>query len=315
MMFRSYSVACLLLASLILSGCCGIIGSDQPHGIELNVSERLDPSVSVFVLDPNQRRITTVENHSVFFPQQSGLPEGTEYGFRVTETDGNLIMPAYESFRAKTPERMERDGMERGNGYYHNLQDGKYVLELLTIKNGEGTVVARMNFSSVTQESRNAEKIGMIRLACANVTDISNDASEEENRSYRSSMADCAAGAAIGSRDPGVCDMIYAAFNVPNIQDDCIALYAHSTGDISACDKASVPWVRGLCKAQATDDWTECTRITCDWTCAATGSGLDTHKDLCILNFAFATGNASLCKELITDGYKERCAELPTQTQ
>ena len=306
-------LACLLLTSLVLSGCCGILGSDQPNGLELSVSERLDPSVNIFVLDSDQKRITSIENYNVFFPQQNGLPDGTEYGFRVMKMDGSLIMPVYEAFKAKSLEQIGRDGMETGNRYYHDLQGGDYVLELLTIDSDKGTVVARMNLSSITQESQIEGKIDAVRLACANVTNISTNANEDENRSYRSSMANCAADAAVSLNDPGICDMIYAAFNVPNLQDDCIMEYVYSTGDISACDKTSMPKVRGFCRAKATKDWTECVKITCDVSCSI--EDLDTQKDLCTLWYATENGNVSLCEEVKSSNYKDICVNMLTQSQ
>ena len=309
-------LACLLLTSLILSGCCDILTPKPPNGLNLTVSERLDPSVSVFVLGSNQTRITSIENYSMFFPQQSGLPEGTEYGFRVTYGGGWVAMPVYEAFKAKTPEQIGQDGMETGNRYYRDLRGGKYVIELLTINGDKGTVVAKMDFSSITPESRREERIDAIRIACANVTSISGAASEEENRSYRNNLTDCATSAAVSLRDPDTCGMEYAVFNV-SVQDGCLDAYANSTGDISACDKASVPWVRGLCKAKATNDWTECTRIICDWTCQATMTDLNVHKDLCIFNFAWENRNASpsLCGELKNSEYRDTCVKILTKPQ
>jgi hypothetical protein len=303
-----FPLAFLLLASLSLSGCCSLFEPSQPHGLELAVSERLDPSVSVFVLDPDQKRITSIEGYGLFFHQQSGLPEGTEYGFRVMRMDGSLIMPVYETFKAKSPEQIKQDGMETGNRYYHDLQGGKYVLELLTIRGDEGTVVARMDFSSITRESLDAGRMDVVRIACANVTNISAGASGEENKSYRDRIISCVTDAAVSMRDPETCGMIFRGFNIPNFQDVCTTAYAYATGDISACDNNSMPKARGFCRAKVSKDWTECTRITCDVSCAM--EDLDTQKDFCVQWYAVENRNASLCEEVKASHYREICVGI-----
>lgn len=89
---------------LIIFFLNGLVPSTQPPGLNLSVSENISSGVNVFVLDQLRNVIKSVETNERFFPQQKGLPEGTVYGFRVVDKEGDVSLPVYETFTANAPD-------------------------------------------------------------------------------------------------------------------------------------------------------------------------------------------------------------------
>lgn len=283
----------VFLSILFLKG----ISNTPPPGLNLSISENISPDVGVFVLDTNKKEILSVDENEFFFLQQRGLPEGTVYGFRVVDVHGEVIKPVYETFTAKTSDWVEQ------NKYYQYIRPGNQTVELLTIKDDIGTIVARTDLSVF-----NFDRI--IRDTCSYL--ISEPVVDEDGWSRESKIADCVTNIAVKFSKVDMCGWSYRIFNITNT-DDCIRNYAITTKDTSVCDLTGMPKSKGFCKAKVTNDWTECRKVTCDFSC--TMEGLETQQDLCIQWYAIENRNASLCNEIKSTAYnmKEICLNLTTE--
>jgi hypothetical protein len=268
----------------------------NPNGFELNVSESILPNVRVYVLDDNKNIMNVIDENEFFFIQQRGLPFGTVYSFRVVGERGEVLKPVYETYTARDADWVE------ANNYYLQIRPGNQTVELLTIKEGIGTIVARTNLSVL-----NFDKI--IRNNCNHL--ISEPAVDEDGWSRESKIAECVTNIAVKFNKIDICGWSYRIFNITNA-DDCIRNYAITTKDISVCDFTSMPKSRGFCKAKVTDNWIECRKISCDISCAM--ESLETQQDLCIQWYAIENRNAILCNEIKSQAYnmKEVCLNLTT---
>jgi hypothetical protein len=290
----------VLLVMFILNG---MIPQAPPPGLNLSVSENISPDVGVFVLDNDKNAVTSLGTNEWFFLQQRGLPEGTTYGFRVIDANGYVTMPVYETFTAKTSDWIE------SNKYYRNLGPGKYIVELLTIKGGDGTVVARTNISIFDTELERAKLEKAVVDNCSRLLD--EPVVDANGWSREGKIGECVGKVGTEFRNPDACGLVYPLFNLTMFgYEDCIRGYAITTGDISACDLTGMPKSRGFCKAKATKDWTECRKITCDISCAM--EGLETQQDLCIQWYAIENRDAALCNEITSTAYdmKEICLNI-----
>ncbi len=297
--------AILLIVIVLVSGSGCFQQTETPPGLNLSISENISPDVQVVVLDNDKNVISSLGIDLWFFLQQRGLVKGTIYGFRILDEGGNVIKPVYETFVAKTSTWVEQ------NKYYHGLVVGEYIIELLTIKNDSGIIVARTNFSIIDLEAQRAALEKIIIDNCSSL--MSEPLVDANGWSRDGKISRCVANIALESRSDYACDLLFKLFNVTDY-DGCIQEYVIITGDISVCDKCSMPKARGFCKAKATKDWTECRNISCDFSC--TMENLDTQKDLCIQWYAIENGNASLCNEIKSTAYnmKEICFNITTQT-
>jgi len=272
----------------------------QSPQIELNLTiyENISPDVKVFVLDNNKKEISTIDENDFFFLQQRGLPKGTVYGFRIVDVNGEVIKPVYETFNAKTSDWVEQ------NKYYQHIRTGNQTVELLTIKDSIGTIVARTNLLVLNFDE-------VIRDNCSYL--ISEPIVDESGWSRESKIVNCVANIAVKFKRADMCGWLYKIFNITNT-DDCIRNYAITTKDTSICDLASMPKSRGFCKAKVTNNWAECRKISCDASCAM--EGLETQQDLCIQWYAIENRNATLCNEIKSQAYnmKEICLNLTTRS-
>ncbi|MFH0860511.1 MAG: hypothetical protein V1921_04870 [Candidatus Altiarchaeota archaeon] len=298
-LFIVFAVLILLLIFFLN----GLIPHTTPPGLNLSISENISPDAEVVVLDNDKNVVTSLGTNEWFFLQQRGLPKGTTYGFRVIDEGGNEIMPVYETFVAKAPGWVEQ------NKYYHNLMPGKYIIELLTIKDDSGAIIARTNLSIFNLEAQHAELEKAIIDNCSYL--MSEPIVDADGWSREGKLGECAAkvGAELGNVD--ACSMSLKAFNLTAIgYEECIRNYAIATGDTSACDLTGMPKSRGFCKAKATKDWTECRKISCDFSCVM--EKIETQQDLCIQWYAIENRNASLCNEIKSAAYnmKDICLNL-----
>lgn len=287
----------------------GLTSNTPPSGLDLSISENISPDVNVFVLDQFRKVITSIEINDAFFPQQKGLDEGTVYGFRVIDEKGEVSMPVYETFIANAP---GWTGWETGRRYYHGLRPSNYIIELLVIKNGIGTITSRANLSSFSSYLQRAEFEKTIFDNCSHL--MAEPIVDADGWSRESKIGKCAAkvGIELGSVD--ACNMLFKLFNDSGVgSGECIINYAISTGDISVCDSAGMPKSRGFCKAKVTKDWRECRKVLCDISC--TMEGLETQQDLCIQWYAIENRNASLCNEIKSTAYnmKEGCLSITAE--
>lgn len=231
----------LLLLAFFING---IIPRTQPPGLKLNISENISPDVNVFVLDQFRKGITSIETNDEFFPQQKGLAEGTVYGFRVIDEKGEVSMPVYETFIANSP---DWEGWETGKRYYHGLRPSNYIIELLVIKNGIGTVTARTNLSSFSLYAQRAELEKLILDNCSSL--MTEPLVDRDGWSRESKIATCVTKIAVEQGNIDVCNLLFKLFNATNT-DDCIRDYAITMGDTSICDLTGMPKSRGFCKAK-----------------------------------------------------------------
>ncbi|PJA22185.1 hypothetical protein COX58_02705, partial [archaeon CG_4_10_14_0_2_um_filter_Archaea_38_6] len=254
----------------------------NPDGFELNVSESILPDVSVYVLDSNKNVINSIDQNEFYFIQQRGLPEGTIYGFRVVGVHDEVILPVYETYTARTLDWVE------ANNYYLNIKPGNQTIEVLTINDSNGVIVARTNILVYNFES-------IVIDRCGNLTN--EPVVDADGWSREGKIGRCVSNIAVEFRKVNVCDKLYGIFNDTGAgYGECLLNYAIITGDVSACEHAGMPKSRGFCKAKVAGDWTECRKITCDISCAM--ESLETQQDLCIQWYAIETRNASLCNEI-----------------
>lgn len=268
----------------------------NPDGFELNISESILPNVSVYVLDNNKKVITTIDENEFFFIQQRGLPPGTVYSFRVVGEHGEVLKPAFVKYTARD---VDLDWIET-NDHYHQIRPGNQTVELLTIKDDIGTIVARTQLSVL-----NFDKI--IRDTCSYL--ISEPDVDENGWSRESKIAECVANIAVEFNRVDVCKRLYGIFNITN-SDNCIQNYAIATNDTSTCDLMSMPKSKGFCKAKVTNNWIECKKISCDLSCAI--ESLETQQDLCIQWYAIENRNVSLCNEIKSQDLKTICLDFTT---
>jgi len=269
----------------------------NPDGFELNVSENLMPDVKIYVLDNNKNPMSVINENDFFFIQQRGLPLGTVYGFRVVSEHGEVLKPVYEIYTAKGDDWVE------ANNYYLQIRPGNQTIEVLTIKDSIGTIVARTNLLVLNFDE-------VIRDNCSYL--ISEPIVDESGWSRESKIVNCVANIAVKFKKADMCRWLYKIFNITN-SDECITNYAITTKDTSICDLASMPKSRGFCKAKVTNNWAECRKISCDASCAM--EGLETQQDLCIQWYAIEKRNATLCNEIKSQAYnmKEICLNLTTK--
>ncbi|MFA5406281.1 MAG: hypothetical protein WC307_02900 [Candidatus Nanoarchaeia archaeon] len=207
-------------------------------------------------------------------------------------------MPVYETFTARA---RELNWIETNN-HYRYIQPGNQTIEVLTINDGNGTVIARTNIQVLNFES-------IMRDECSYL--MSEPLVDADGWSREGKIGKCVSNIAVEYRKVNVCDTLFRVFNDTGAgYGDCLINYAVNTGDVSACELASMPKSRGFCKAKVTGDWAECREITCDISCAM--EGLEVQQDLCIQWYAIENNNASLCNEIKSDAYnmKEICYNM-----
>lgn len=282
----------------------GAVPRAEPPELILSVSENILPGVGVFVLDGNKKDVSSIDIEAELFLQQRGLVEGTAYGFRIIDKDGGVTKPVYETFMAKPPDWIE------SNKYYHGLAIGNYTVELLTVGDGAGIIVARTNLSVFSAYLQGLELEKRIVENCSSL--MSEPEVDADGWSRGGKIARCVAKSGAERKDAYACNLLFRLFNVTD-SVECFTAYAAATGDISACDRAGMPKSRGFCRAKATKDWTECRSVSCDISCAM--EGLETQQDLCIQWYAIENRNASLCNEIKSTVYdmKEICLNLATK--
>lgn len=295
----------VFISALFLSG----MRRTPPQGLELNVSENLNPNATVFVLDQFRKTITSIETNDDFFPQQKGLAEGTVYGFRVMDENNVLIMPVYESFIAQGP---DWTGWEIGGRYYYGLLPGNYSVELLVIENDTGIIIARTNLSSFSLYEQRAGIEKKVADNCSYL--LAEPVIDADGWSRETKIGKCAASVGVEIEDTYVCEILFKVFNDSGVGfGECILSYAIISENISICDQAGMPKSRGFCKAKVTNDWTQCRNVSCDSSCPF--ESLDTQIDLCISWYAVETRNATLCNEIKSNEYnmKEACFNITAE--
>ncbi|MDD4353172.1 MAG: hypothetical protein PHN56_01805 [Candidatus Nanoarchaeia archaeon] len=266
------------------------------NGLNLSVSENISLNISVVVLDSNKEFMTIIDENEHFYIQQRGLAQGTIYGFRVINEKGEVLKPVYETYIARDNEWVE------ANNYYLQIRPGNQTIEVLIIENGNGIIVARNNILILNFESILAE-------GCGNL--INEPIVDADGWSREGKIGRCASNIAVNLSKVNLCDKLYPMFNDSGAgYGECIMNYANITGNILACNKLSMPKSVGFCKAKVTNDYTECQKIVCDFSC--TIENIEIQKDLCIQWYAIENKNSSLCDIIQSEAYnmKEICYNM-----
>lgn len=198
------------------------------HGLDLNISKNISSEVKIFVTDKYESDINSIEYSQYFYPQQSGLPAGTVYGFRFINQEGKEIMPVYETFIAKSEYQREI-----GKQYYHGVEPENYTVQLIKIEGNQGIIVAETNFKVISAEE--LEKI-----------------KEEKEKAYQEMVQ------AVYEK----CGALTAHYYT-----DCVVNFAITSNNIEVCDRGSMPKDKGFCRAKLKGDWRECQKIECDFSC------------------------------------------------
>jgi len=98
---------------------------------------------------------------------------------------------------------------------------------------------------------------------------------------------------------PGVCE--------------CLTQFSIKSGNLSLCEKCSMPKEKGYCMAMVMNDWTECQKITCDFTCSMESE--QTQKDLCTQWIGINKRNVTICGQIQDEQYRDQCLDLIEKSQ
>lgn len=295
----SIALACLLL----LTGCCGICSLSSPRLPPLNVtiSESLNPTYGVYVVDRDGKEITKLRQQEYFYPVQRGLPDGTAYGFRLLRADRSMAVSLNEQFIAGAIS----NGLnhELGAQQFNDFPAGKYVVELVVIDGQQGTIVARADFTLfdpvvVPEESKNA-----LVENCPEYLPKSGNYSLSTDEKGRQLLG-CASQLAADLNDTAVCRAVESYFGGDMwARESCMVDMADKNGNIEYCAGLYRAVDRAICRAKRLNSGDECLNMNdCEfhWPC-------DEQKQICLQNFALGAKDAALCRELKNDDYRNRC--------
>jgi len=182
-------------------------------------------------------------------------------------------------------------------------QDGlKDCIEKATERCGEDTCLCLQNRDD-------AQVAGHLTERCGNLT---GDVKPGE----RDLLYDCMENLAVEDKNIRICDKASTLNRTTPPQllfHQCINNFAAKTKDTSVCEKTSMPKDRGFCKALALKDWTECQRITCDFSCNL--EGIETQKDLCMLWYATEKKDTPVCGQIRREDYRMICEDMMFESQ
>ncbi len=161
----------------------------------------------------------------------------------------------------------------------------------------------------VPEPERREQLLASVNSRCGNLTG-------EMKPGERDVHYDCIENLAVEEKSILVCD----ATNTLNrslppsmLFNQCIQNYADENNDTSVCEKASMPKDKGFCMALALDDWRECQKITCDFSCMI--EGIETQKDLCTLWYATEIKDATICPQVMREDYRGICEDMILEFQ
>lgn len=120
-------------------------------------------------------------------------------------------------------------------------------------------------------------------------------------------LAGCVAKVANEQNDWEQC-LILQRMNMSPGVCECITQVSIKTRDLSLCQKCSMPKEKGYCRALVTDDWTECQKIVCDFSCSFESG--QTQKDLCTQWVAIGKRNVTICSQIQNEQYRDQCLKI-----
>jgi len=133
---------------------------------------------------------------------------------------------------------------------------------------------------------------------CSNLTDWALAGCVGEVAKEQNDWKQCMSLPMIGM-GPGVCE--------------CLTQFSMKNGNLSLCEQCSMPKEKGYCRAMVTNDWTECQRITCDFTCSMESE--QTQKDLCTQWMGINQRNVTICGQIQNEQYRNQCLDLIEKSQ
>lgn len=298
-----------LALPILLFGCCGLhLGPETPPPpYNITISESLDPSVKLYVVDKNANQVAKIADDVWFYPVERGLPEGTHYGFRLLDPKGRVAVPVNENFTAEAPGREKTS--EIGVQQYHGFPPGEYIVELVVLQGGHGTIVARANITVFSPSAEAAESAQELRLNCSASLPKNNYSNRDEPGAQ--ALQDCAARLAAARDDLGVCKALNPYFSNGTglwVSDSCVSSLADLTGNMEYCSELYRLTDRGNCRARLLNDTSECTRLVCDSSCLY--FSLDDQIDICLQGYAITKRDASVCPMIKRDDYREQCLDI-----
>jgi hypothetical protein len=287
----------VLIMSVILSGC--VSNSENIDVSRMSLSKNISPEFRIYVTDKYQNNITRIESIEYFFPQQAGLPEGTMYGFRLLK-DSEVIIPLKDVFIAG------RNKWEVGSQPFHGIPPGDYVIELVKIENGTGTIVAQTGFSTYTRESRLEDWNRKMNEKCGQILDkVSGSLPQNEFDLMMRDLGRCVADIAVEERNPEVCTLLA---NRNKSDERCYIEYGIKSGDTSVCNRLGMPELVGYCRAVVMDDPSQCENIKCDFTCAF--EPLENQIAVCLMMLASEKQDVMICDRIAVADIKDKCKSL-----
>lgn len=302
----------LVILLIILSGGCVLhFGPETPSApYNITLSESLDQSVRLYMVDKHGDQITKIAQGEWFYPVERGLSEGTHYGFRLLGPGGTaVVVPVNENFTADAPGREEKK-FEIGVQQYHGFPLGKYVMELVVlVDGGRGTIAARANLTVFSPWGASRESAEELKLNCSAFLPEGNYSTRSEPGAQ--ALQDCATRLAAVGGNLEICKALMPYFSNGEglwVMDGCVSGMADLTGDVEYCGELYRLTDRGNCRARLLNDTTECTRMVCDGSCIY--FSLNDQIDICLQGYAITKRDASVCPKIKRDDYRKRCMDI-----
>lgn len=308
---RLFSLVTLLILSF---GCCGLhFGPETPSApYNITISESLNPSVRLYVVDKNNNQAARIADDVWFYPVERGLPEGTVYGFRVLDSKGGVVVPVNENFTAEAPGREKT--FEIGVQQYHGFPPGSYVVELVVLQNGHGTITTRANLTVFSPSAESAASAQELERNCSAFLPKGSYSKRDEQGAQ--GLQDCAARLAAANSDLGICKALNPYFSNGEglwASDSCISTLADLTSDVGYCGELYRLTDRGNCRARLLNDTSECTGMVCDSSCIYFPLG--DQIDICLQGYAITKHDISVCPMIKRDDYRKQCIDIVSKVK
>ena len=270
--------------------------------MNLTYSVALDPSVSIYIVDKDGTRVSSIDSNEWFYPVQRGFPNGTEYGFRLVKKSGPV--PVNEKFIALPP--AQEPAFQHGIQQYHGFDPGKYTVELVRIEGEHGTIVARTNISLTSKFAVSPEDGGLLAQNCSQHIPSDRGMYPSMDAPGAMDMYGCIRDFAVAQNDPEFCKGITQYINNSFLFIDwCVGDYAVNKSDLPLCAKRERAVDRAICRAEILGDYQACNAFECDfyWSC-------DEQKDICLESFAMSHENDTVCLRVQDEEIRNQCLGL-----
>lgn len=299
----------LVMLLILLFGCCGLhFWPETPSApYNITISESLNPSLRLYIVDKNGNQVAKIADDVWFYPVERGLTEGTVYSFRLLGPKGDVVVPVNENFTAEAQGREKT--FEIGVQQYHGFPPGNYVVELIVLQGGHGTIVARANLTVFSPSMESAESARELGQNCSAFLPKGSYSKQDEPGAQ--ALKDCAARLAAAKGDIGICKALNPYFSNGEglwASDSCVSSLADLTGNVGYCGELYRLTDRGNCRARLLNDTSECTRMICDSSCIY--FSLDDQIDICLQGYAITKHDISVCPKIKREDYRKQCVDI-----